>query len=172
MKSQYPNHIFVFLSEPIGEGADVSLAASLREAHFATLCQQYGLDPGGIEGVLAHLEVIGNPASAERPFFMVKYGVKLHQTLVIDMWDAARPDGKALLEAVKAMVANNAIQNSLEATVKIYSMALSETQLQEMGRLLAYEVARWAGFHGKGVVRGLDGIWYSLNQHQAFMPIT
>jgi len=172
MKRMYPHHIFVFLSAPIIEDGAGSLVAALRAAHFETLCQQYGLNSGGIEEVLTHLEVVGNPASDERPFFLVKYGLKLHQTLVIERWDTAEQDGKALLEAFKARADEIATQKNLEETVRILSIALSQVQLQDMGRLLAYEVARWAGFHGKGIVRGLDGVWYSLNQHQAFMPIT
>lgn len=172
MKGHSLYRIFVFLSEPISGKAVAGLVAALRGAHFETLCQQYRLDPGGIEGVLAHLEVVGNPASAKQPFFMVKYGLKQGQTLVIDVWEVAKPDGKALLEAVKAVLGDNPVQKSLDHTEKILGIDLSESQLQDMGLLLAYEVARWAGFHGNGVIRGLDGGWYTLNQHQAFLPIS
>ena len=39
------------------------------------------------------------------------------------------------------------------------------------GILLAYEVARWAANLRKGLIYGLDGTWYRLNRHQAFIPL-
>ena len=170
MKSQSPTHVDIFLSERIVEASAGSLASALREVNFKTLCQQYGLDPGGIKDVLTYLRVLGSPASAERPFFIVKYGVKLHQTLVIEVWDTAEPKGKTLLEAVLSGVDSAVLKKRLEKTVRILSIDLFQPQLCDMGLLLAYEVARWAGFHGKGLIRGLDGFWYSLNQHRAFIP--
>jgi hypothetical protein len=54
----------------------------------------------------------------------------------------------------------------------VYMIELLETQLTDMGLLLAYEFARWAAQRGSGIVLGLDGVWYRLNAHQAFIPLT
>ena len=170
MPDQLPYRIDIFLSDLIIEATAGSLASALQKVHFKTLCEQYGLAPDGIQEVLSHLAVLGSPVSADKPFFAVKYGVKVHQTLVIDLWNTAKSDGRALLEDVLSAVDDTQIQKELENTVRILSIALNQQHLRDMGRLLAYETARWAGFHGKGMVRGLDGLWYRLNQHQAFIP--
>ena len=53
----------------------------------------------------------------------------------------------------------------------MYSVALQDEQLTDMGLLLAYEVARWIAHQGSGIVLGLDAAWYRLNEHQAFIPL-
>jgi hypothetical protein len=144
---------------------------ALRAANFDTLCHQYGLNASACEDVLENLAVIGSPVSATAPFFVVRYGPQWHQELVIEGWHVTKSAGKDLLNAFKTLVKCSEIQNNLEKTRIIFTIALTPAQLGDLGRLLAYEVARWAAFHGKGVMRGLDGEWYALNRHQAFVPL-
>lgn len=171
MNSQQTNHIYVFLSEPIGGATALGLVEALKKTHFLTLCQQYGLDPSEIEDVRGNLEVIGSPNFEKASFFLIKYGLQPHQKLVIEGWNADEPADKIFLETVTAATDKVVVEDRLVKAKWVMHIALSASQLSDMGRLLAYEVARWAGFHGKGVVRGLDGAWYSLNQHQAFIPL-
>jgi hypothetical protein len=148
-----------------------SLSDALRATNFDTLCQQYSLNPSECQYILGNLAVIGSPVSATVPFFVVRYGPQWHQALVIEGWHVTKSAGKDLLNAFKTLVKCSEIQNNLEKTRIIFTIALTPAQLGDLGRLLAYEVARWAAFHGKGVMRGLDGEWYALNRHQAFVPL-
>jgi hypothetical protein len=163
--------IFIFLSEGIDPAMVESLSDALRATNFDTLCQEYDLNPSACEDVLENLAVIGSPVSATAPFFVVRYGPQWHQALVIEGWHVTKSAGKDLLNAFKTLVKCSEIQNNLEKTRIIFTIALTPAQLGDLGRLLAYEVARWAAFHGKGVMRGLDGEWYALNRHQAFVPL-
>ena len=167
--SSYP--IVIFLSEEIDPAMAESLSVALRAANFDTLCQQYGLNPSACEDVLGNLAVIGNPVSTKAPFFVVRYGPQWHQALVIEGWHVTKSAGKNLLNAFKTLVKGREIQKNLEKTRIIFTIALTPAQLGDLGRLLAYEVARWAAFYGEGVMRGLDGEWYALNRHQAFVPM-
>jgi hypothetical protein len=165
----YP--IFIFLSKEIDPAMVESLSDALRATNFDTLCHQYDLNHVACEDVLENLAVIGSPVSVTAPFFVVRYGPQWHQALVIEGWHVTKSTGKDLLDAFKTLVNSSEIQYNLEKTRIIFTIALTPAQLGDLGRLLAYEVARWAAFHGKGVMRGLDGEWYALNRHQAFVPL-
>jgi hypothetical protein len=165
----YP--VAIFLSEGIDSAMAESLADALSATNFDTLCQQYSLNPSECQYILGNLAVIGSPVSAIAPFFVVRYGPQWHQALVIERWDVTKSAGKSLLDAAVALINVNEICENLEKTRIIFTIALTPAQLGSLGRLLAYEVARWAAFHGKGVMRGLDGEWYALNQYQAFIPL-
>lgn len=171
MNSQDFYTVYIFLPGPMAAADAKSLENALRSAHFETLCQQYGLDPSTVTDVLEHLTLTGSPTDPIVPFFFVQYGQKMHQTLTVERWDVAEPSGKALLAAVKASVDGHAIAKRLAETSRIFRIPLNDLQLSDLGLLFAYEIARWTAFHGKGLVRGLDGKWYALNEHQAFIPL-
>jgi hypothetical protein len=48
---------------------------------------------------------------------------------------------------------------------------LARLQSSDLGILLAYELARWISFKGTGLIYALDGVWYRLNAHKAFLPV-
>jgi hypothetical protein len=67
--------------------------------------------------------------------------------------------------------APESVRKALSAAVQIVSVELDADQLQDLGLLLGYELARWAAVRGKGVMLGLDGRWYRLNAFKAFLPL-
>ena len=148
-----------------------SLISTLQEVHFGSLCRQYGLHPGLIQPALTHLEVI-SPAEKAVPYFLLRYQVEEEPPLIIFQWPTDQKSGAAWLKAASRQVDDIQIQGHLAQTCEIIGVSLNEGQLDDLGLLLAYEVARWAAFKGQGLVYGLDGTWYRLNRHRAFLPVS
>ncbi|QRN82703.1 hypothetical protein JR338_09780 [Chloroflexota bacterium] len=160
-----PFLIRVFNSIPIGPVDPQEVLAAITASNYQTLCRQYGLDPVLIEPGLSQLSVLTAPDLAA-PFFTVVYRENGEPPIVvnIDEWDARN------FEAV-AFVPPAGLRSVFFDAVQLVSIELEEDQLQDLGLLLAYEVARWAAFQGKGILLGLDGRWYRLNAHKAFLPV-
>jgi len=162
--------ILVFNRESLGKISEEGLLTAITESNYATLCRQYGLDPSLIEPALSNLGVEGS-VSDQAPFFLVKYGMAQNRAVFVQQWGAAAGGGEDLLNEVVEGIALESLKTRLRETRRIIEITLMPVQLKDMGLLLAYEIARWAADRGKGVVYGLDGAWYRLNQHKAFIPM-
>ncbi len=160
-----PYLIRVFNTTPISLVDPQDVLAAITESNYQTLCLQYGLDPALIEPGLARLGVLAAPDLAA-PFFTVVYREDGKRPIVVNIedWDSRDFEAKFFLPPQPLQVA---IQNA----VQLVSVELEEDQLQDLGLLLAYEMARWAAVQGKGILLGLDGRWYRLNAHKAFLPV-
>ena len=146
------------------------LLAELQTVDFESLCRQYGLDPALIGPTLAQLSVeasIGAPV----PFFLLRYHDKRHPPIVISEWEIAGLTQQCIQEDKSPANWPDCVLEFIATSQAVYSVALQDEQLTDLGLLLAYEVARWIAHQGSGIVLGLVGAWYRLNEHQAFIPL-
>lgn len=160
-----PFLIRVFNLIPIGPVDPQEVLAAITASNYQTLCRQYGLDPALIEPGLARLGVLSAPDMAA-PFFTVVYRENGERPIVVNFEDWGTRDFET-----EAFMPPESLRGADLNTVQLVSIELDEDQLQDLGLLLAYEVARWAAMQGKGVLQGLDGRWYRLNAHKAFLPV-
>ncbi len=160
-----PYMIRVFNSVPIAAINPRDILAAITESNYYTLCGQYGLDPAQIAPGLARLGVLAAPDS-EAPFFTVVYRPDGERPLVVSFqdWDPA-------VSATEDLLPPKSIQGAFVRTAQLVSVEVEEDQLRDLGLLLAYELARWAAVQGHGIIRALDGRWYRLNAHKAFLPV-
>lgn len=160
-----PFLIRVFNSTHIGPVYPQDVLAAITASNYQTLCRQYGLDPALIEPSLARLGVLAAPDLAA-PFFTVVYRANGERPIVVNIedWGLRDLDNETL-------VPPKGLRDAYLNTVQLVSVELEEDQLQDLGLLLAYEVARWAAVQGNGILQGLDGRWYRLNAHKAFLPV-
>jgi len=147
------------------------LKEALTDANIHTLCVQYGLDAGGTASALRHLELIHSKYEPA-PYFLLRYAPIGKRPLVTYRWHTDYGLGRTYLQDCLAQTSSQRVIDLLTAAKEIISIELSRSQLKDLGLLLGYEIARWCADAGEGIVLGLDGIWYRLNQHQAFVPIT
>ena len=153
------------------KGFDKSaLRMFLLGVNFDTLCVQYHLDPAQIPSTKTNLEVVVS-RGGDMTYFLVNYRGEHHRPIVVNEWDVDEGRGKRMKENLLQKLDDEKIGSFISKSSFIVEIELSQTQLQEMGLLLAYEIARWGAKRGEGVILGLDQTWYRLNQHQAFVPI-
>ncbi len=160
--------ITVFNTKLIEDIDPGEIMASLTASNYATLCDQYGLDPALIEPTLACLNIVAGPQNTP-DYFVLEYRPQNHRPIVIHL---LKPDGLVEGELYRLRkAASEKIQEKLSEIKQIVSIELSEDQLYDLGLLLGYELARWAAQTGEGVIQALDGKWYRLNRHKAFLPV-
>jgi hypothetical protein len=162
--------IVIFNQQPVVEIAKESFVEALNESNLFKLCEQYALDPAVIEPLLTNLEVV-TVENEPSPFFILRYHPGGLRPIVVDYWDLSNVKGKAFLRDVIELVSTDWLIERLQETGFIIRLELIKSQLLDAGLLLAYELARWMADQGSGIVRGLDGNWYRLNRHKAFLKM-
>jgi hypothetical protein len=162
--------ILVFNPRPIHEIESKSVIAALTRSNFRTLCEQYGLDPVLIDLALENLAVRIAPENTALAF-LLSYRPEGEPSIAIYRWSYGSDNGLAVRSEATGKAASESVVSNLQGSSQIVGIELSSAQLQDMGLLLGYEAARWAAEQGGGIIRGLDGVWYRLNRHLAFLPI-
>ena len=157
--------IHVFNTIPIEiEAVDPrEVLEAITESNYHTLCAQYGLDPALIDVTRSSLQVQVAQGKAV-PYFTVAYGRSDARPIVVHF------QGREGISERLQPVPESA-PAALGAAVQLVSIELDEAQLQDLGLLLGYELARWAAVQGQGIMLGLDGRWYRLNAYKAFLPL-
>jgi len=165
-----PYWILIFNQHNLPEINPDALLWDLKAVHFSTLCRQYGLDPALIVSAEAHLAV-EHAETGRVPYFIVRYLPKHQPPLVVRRWDAADFWQESGLAKKVGAFLPSALREQLTHARAVYGVAVENAHLSDLGLLLAYELARWLAHRGTGIVYGLDGAWYRLNTHQAFIPV-
>lgn len=163
--------ITVFNKKAIKRVSVQRLLDSITKSNIVSLCHQYGLSTALIQPALKHLEVV-LPPDGLSPFFLLRYRPKKERQLVVYQWDLDEKAGQELLDDAIRRFPYPEFSGLLTQTQGILGIELDHPQLSDMGLLLAYEVARWAGVQSQGIVRDVEGKWYWLNRHEAFIPFT
>jgi hypothetical protein len=161
--------IMVFTQHSLGRFDKEDVLTVITEANFSTLCDQYGLDPAQIQPALDQLTIETSDVGS-LPFFFLRYQPLHRPPIVVTEWAVAAEAGSRLLAEVGKGNPTLFEGEGLDQSRFIYSMEMVESQLSDMGLLLAYEVARWVMMRLGGVMLGLDCTWYRLNPYQAFIP--
>ena len=161
--------IWIFNQNPLGNLCQQELISVLRASNFSTLCDQYGLDRSLIQPALANLD-ISTSQNVQLPCFLLFYQPKAQPPLIINRWGVDSTVSKQNMFKIKAE-APKTIRTQLETSRELFTIELTNSQLRDIGLLLAYELARYLAAQGDGLVYGLDKLWYRLNTHQAFIPL-
>ena len=162
--------IMIFNQNSLGKFPGESLLAAITTANYHTLCVQYGLDPALIQPALKNLS-LEMAGGSEVPYVLVRYQPQHQPPLVVTRWDALAAPGRRRLSDFIDHPVFAEMRDHLMSTRELVTVEMVEPQLADLGLVLAYEIARWASGQGKGLVYGLDGTWYCLNVHHAFIPL-
>jgi hypothetical protein len=161
--------ITIFNLTPIERFDPNEIRAAVTESNFYTLCNQYGLDPSLIRPASAYLKIQAAP-QAKAPFFTLHYAPEPAAPIVVNCWnDTARISS---FIRMYSSIAPDTVRKQLALSREVFSVELTRPQSNDMGLLFAYELARWIAVKGNGVVYALDGEWYRMNPHKAFLPIS
>lgn len=160
--------IYVFNRGPIANFTEEEILGAVTESNYPTLCAQYGLDPDLIGPTLERLRIVISDTADPR-YILVQYRGDGIRAILVNRWKGeatAQVTSQALSTAT-----SEDVRSRLAQTKEVFTIALEAGQLHDLGRLLAYELARWAAVRGDGIVLALDGRWYRLNRHKAFLPL-
>lgn len=105
------------------------------------------------------------------PYFLLWYQPRRQPPIIVNQWELAELWRNYQQEEVFEAALPPSLRDLAMDPTAVYSVSLEESQLFNLGLLLAYEIARWVAYRGSGLVFGLDGTWYRLNPHQAFIPV-
>jgi len=160
--------IMIFNLEPIIQFDPDEIMAAVTESNFHTLCDQYGLDPALIEPARTHL-AIQVPIGENIPFLGLRFAPEPAIPIIVNCWR----DDKRVKSHIQQYsdVASLAVREHLAQSKEVLAVELARLQSSDLGILLAYELARWISFKGTGLIYALDGVWYRLNAHKAFLPV-
>ncbi len=162
--------IFVFNQKAIEKISSEGLRQAIAESHFHTLCRQYHLDAGLIPPALENLDI--NQAGEQTSlFFMLRYRSEGKCPIRVYRWGIEQDPDSEFMKRALGEACSTYVRDFLAKANQIIAIELLEAQLQDLGLLLGYELARWAAHQGRGIIRALDGEWYRLNRHAAFMLI-
>jgi hypothetical protein len=163
--------ILVINHQTLGKINPEKLVLEMKAVNFSTLCDQYGLDPGLIPQMKSNLSVITAKGDAS-PYFVLKYNQKEGLPIIVYRWDPRSETGKFITRELLTGSLPEGVGEHLKNASCIVGIELYQSQMKDMGLILAYEIARWVASRGQGMVLGLDGVWYQLNRSSAFIPIT
>jgi hypothetical protein len=162
--------ITVYNRKSLGPLQSADFLRAITQSDYHTLCEQYGLDETLIPPALSSLRLLTDPHETST-FFLLRYGPEDSRPLVVDRWAVDTQDGQDILEEALTRTPLAGIRSRLKDTRQIVTVELGPAQVRDMGLLIGYEIARWAAWNGGGIMEGLDGLWYRLNRHQAFLRI-
>ncbi len=165
-----PYGIVVFNQKTIGPIDQEDVLSTVTESNFHTLCEQYGLAAEllGHGSDHLHLNIL---LHGDLPVFQLDYRSDYRTPLTVYRWPASSQNGRAYMVQMQNEVEVIVDQEYLTRILQVILIEITRPQLEDLGILLAYEIARWAAFCGNGIMHALDGKWYRLNENKAFIPM-
>ena len=159
--------IRVFNSRPVGPLKPHEILAAITESNYQTLWQAVWIGSGidcAWPGTFGGSGGAGCGSNRSSPWSIARDGEASDRGFFSRLGFKTRSRWKADRR-------QRPCRRHSWSTVQLVSIELAEDQLQDLGLLLAYELARWAAVQGRGVIQALDGRWYRLNAHKAFLPV-
>lgn len=165
-----PYGIVIFNQETINHIDEGELLNAVTESSFQTLCKQYRLSPDLFSQIedQPHVNLLMHD---DLPVFQLAYRPSNHLPLTVYRWPADSQDGRTYMVQMQNGAEFKIVQEYFARITQVVVIEIDRSQLEDFGILLAYEIARWAAFSGKGIMHALDGKWYRLNENKAFLPI-
>lgn len=161
----------VYCRKPVSALAPKQLLAGLRDedreapagADYWTLAEHFGIDDeavvdAALEGLrvrdanatgLGALELCYRPEAGARP-------------IVVHCWTEPERVAEELEEAEEGRSPPTGVLPRLRATKEVVGIELGFSQLEDMGIVLAYELARWLAQRGDGLVVDDDDCWMAV----------
>ena len=133
---------------------------ALAGVDYLTLSEWYGLDETEVKPALSKLAV---KARSKRSLDVeVSYGGS--RAIVVHPWTTTERVAEELSEARANRSPPPAAATWLDACRAIVGIELGYSQLEDLGIVLAYEIARYLAQKGEGVIADDDGKWQCVRE--------
>jgi hypothetical protein len=160
----------VYCRKPVSALAPAELLAGLRDedrsapagVDYWTLAEHFGIeDEAVVDAALDVLRVRGDDAKG--------LGCEVYyrpeadaRPIVVHCWTEPERVAEELEEAEEGRAPPTGVLPRLRATKEIVGIELGFSQLEDMGIVLAYELARWLAQKGDGLVVDDDDCWMAV----------
>lgn len=162
-----PAWVTVYCFEPIGEMPDSeTLSKEIRNNDYWTLAEDYDIDESLVDVALANFR-IENDGSG----FSLHYGQQDARPLTVHYWtnqDRVVEEVQEVVERLGDDTRSQTIKGHLKNAKAVVGIEMGFTQLEDMGIVFAYEVARWFGRHRGGLIKDDDDNWSVVDSHGGF----
>lgn len=154
-----PAWVSVYCTQPIDDVTPHELRTGIRENDYWTLAEQYDVDDDLVDAALALLRI-----EADNHGFQLQYRPKGERQIAIHCWTAPERVKEEIEEVLELFDGDSSetatlIQEHMKNVQSVIGIELDFSQLEDMGVVFAYEVARWFGQHRGGLIKGDDDNW-------------
>ena len=163
-----PAWVTIYCSNPIGDMPDdATFGKEIRNNDFWTLAEDYGIDESLVDSALANFR-LENDGSG----FNLHYGQHGDRPLTVHYWtnpNRVAEEGQEVVEQLGADDDRSAkIKTHLQDAKAVVGIEMGFSQLEDMGIVLAYEIARWFGRNRGGMIKDDDDNWSVIDDHGGF----
>lgn len=158
-----PAWISVYCSKALGDmpPAD-TLAAEIRNNDFWTLAEDYEIDEDLVDPALANFCIEPDGSG-----FNLHYRPEGERPIAVHYWTKPERVEEEIQEVHEQLGGNNAavgkIKQHLQAVQAVVGIEMGFSQLEDMGIVFAYEIARWFGRNRGGMIKDDDDNWSFIN---------
>jgi len=142
--------------------------SALAGVDYLTLAEDYGVDVTLVDAALEALTV--RPLRGADSGFEVHYGSETNQVVVVRRWHDADRVAEEIAEVVERRDLPSAAEPRIRDSREVIGIELEKHHLQDMGVVLAYEVARFLAQKGDGLILNDEGTWLRVDDG-AFVTI-
>jgi hypothetical protein len=165
-----PYWITVYCRTPVSSLAPAELLAGIRDedpgapagVDYWTLAEGFGIeDEDVVDAALDVLRV--RPERARGLACEVCHRPELDaRPIVVHCWSEPERVAEEIQEAEENREPPPAALERLRASREVVGLELGFSQLEDMGIVIAYEIARWLAQKGEGLVADDDDQWFSV----------
>jgi len=166
-----PAWISIYCKQPLDDVTPARIMEGVRVADFHTLAEQYDVAESLVKPARARLriETVDGDGS---PALRLCYRPEGERQLAIHFWTSPSRVQEEIEEALeriqsKKTAGARTIRKHLGGVKAVVGIEIGFSQLEDMGIVFAYEVARWFGEHKSGLIYGEQDAW-SLIEDNCF----
>lgn len=158
-----PAWVSVYCTQSIDDVTPEQLRSDIRDNDYWTLAENYDVDNDLVDPALALLRI-----ETDRNGFQLHYRPEGERQLAIHCWtnpERVKEESEEVLELFDVDSGETAtrIQEHMKNVQAVIGIEMGFSQVEDMGVVFAYEVARWFGQYRGGLIKGVDDNWSMID---------
>ena len=164
-----PAWISIYCTESTDDVRADQMLTGIRVSDYWTLAEHYGIDEDLVDPALALLKIDSDDDGWE-----LCYRPAGERQLAIHRWasrDRTTEEVDEVLESFEddSNELANRILGHLSKVQTVIGIEMGFSQLEDMGIVFAFEIARWFGLHKGGLIRDDEGNWSMIARNASFV---
>ena len=166
-----PTWISVYCSKALGDmpPAD-TLAAEIRKNDFFTLAEDYEIDEDLVDPALANFRIEPDDSG-----FNLHYRSTGERPIAVHYWTKPERVKEEIQEVHELLGGDSAavgkVKQHLQTIQAVVGIEMGFSQLEDMGIVFAYEIARWFGRNRRGMIKDDNDNWLFTSSDGGFIHL-